>query len=107
MYCFVLILAASFATLQTKAKNVSFLSGWSLSDTVLPVPDRDLTSGYDESFNDDCIWIVDGTDCHGCVYCYSISNDSIVLYDDINGIVGGGPDGTNVSIHLFFTNLIS
>ena len=45
------------------------------------ISDRDISVIYEKELNSDCIWLIGGYMCQNCIFCYSISNHSVQLYD--------------------------
>ena len=56
---------------------------WSLSQTSLPIPARDIQPFYDESFEPDLIYMTGGTTCPSCLWKYNISNNSFSVQDNL------------------------
>ena len=51
-----------------------------MSDATLPTASRAATALYDESLDDNSIWVLGGIGCGTCFYRYFINNDSIIDY---------------------------
>ena len=66
---------------------------------------------YNEDFNTDCIWILGGNGCGGCVQCYNISNDNIYTYDTLDNRYNyGQPGGViigGIAYYYYIGNIIS
>ena len=71
----------------TLAPTLTGFTQWTTSNAVLPIADGNIGLAYSKRVDPNCIWIVGGTRCPTCLYCYDIIADSISNYDTLLNFV--------------------
>ena len=69
--------------------EIAPFQSWTLSSARLSTANAHMYVVFDSSFNQDCIWLVSGSNCYTCVDCYNKTSDELYTYDTLAEIPGG------------------